>query len=141
MAERQIHHSTLELFNLPKEISDWMDELAKKYGIEHRRFRHNPIDVAIEVFTKSGGDLIETIKAFAASLIHFLQDLASSSIKTAKKQAQTMLGNIWDLIIHGASMLAEDIFDFGKTDRIHHWILGLVLLVIGAILFILALLT
>jgi hypothetical protein len=38
-----------------------------------------------------------------------------------------------DAISSGASMLIDDIMDFGRFDRPHHWMWGIVLIVVGII--------
>jgi hypothetical protein len=43
------------------------------------------------------------------------------------------VANAIDAISAGASMIVDDIMDFGMLDRVHHWLVGLIVLVLGII--------
>jgi len=76
----------------------------------------------------SRGDLL-----CAASAI---RDVVESSIRSL----ESAYANALDMIVTGTAMIADDIADLGKLDRPHHWIWGVVLVVVGVVVLALVLL-
>jgi phosphoglycerol transferase MdoB-like AlkP superfamily enzyme len=82
--------------------------------------------------------LAKAIKCLAdgdiSCFIHTLKDIASSSTKSLSDA----YSNAIDMITTGMAMFIDDIMDFPKTDRPHHWMWGLILVIAGIIILILA---
>ena len=87
--------------------------------------------------------------ALLADAIHDLmvsQDIGkfagavASIIHASLKDLDNALATALDTLATGYTMLADDIHDLGLFDRIHHWIIGLVILILGLIILILVVL-
>jgi hypothetical protein len=64
-----------------------------------------------------------------AGFISAVKDLVDSSIKSV----ENAYANAVDMVTTGLAMIADDILDFGKLDRPHHWLWGLILVVVGIV--------
>jgi hypothetical protein len=74
----------------------------------------------------SRGDMACFSASLASTVDSFLKDPISAFTSAV------------DAISTGASMIMDDIMDFGKVDRVHHWLVGLVLLIAGVIALVVA---
>ena len=67
-------------------------------------------------------------------------DLATAKlytiVKTSLENIYNAFNNAVDTLTTGVSMIMDDIKDVGKIDRIHHWMIGLILVVIAVIILI-----
>jgi len=80
------------------------------------------ITTAIECLSKAN------IPCFANSL----RAVVESSIKDPTNAFISAV----DALSAGASMLIDDIMDVGRFDRIHHWMWGVLLIIVGIIVLI-----
>jgi hypothetical protein len=64
-----------------------------------------------------------------AGFISAVKDLIESSAKSL----ESAYANAVDMVTTGLAMVADDILDFGKLDRLHHWLLGLILVIVGIV--------
>jgi len=69
-----------------------------------------------------------------------VSSVVRKAIEESVKDIRKAFENAFDAVVTGLAMIADDIADFPKVDRLHHWIVGAVILAIGlvAILLILA---
>jgi hypothetical protein len=65
-----------------------------------------------------------------------IRDAVESSIRSL----ESAYANALDMIVTGTAMIADDIADLGKLDRPHHWIWGVILVVVGIVVLALVLL-
>jgi arginyl-tRNA--protein-N-Asp/Glu arginylyltransferase len=65
-----------------------------------------------------------------------IRDVVESSIRSL----ESAYANAIDMIVTGTVMIADDIADLGKLDRPHHWIWGVVLVIVGVVVLALVLL-
>jgi len=63
-----------------------------------------------------------------------------SIIRSSLKDLDNALATALDTLATGYMMLADDIHDLGLFDRLHHWIIGMVILIIGLVILILVVL-
>jgi hypothetical protein len=54
-------------------------------------------------------------------------------IESSAKSLESAYANAVDMVTTGLAMIADDILDFGKLDRLHHWLLGLILVIVGIV--------
>jgi len=64
-----------------------------------------------------------------AGFISAVKDLVESSTRSL----ESAYANAVDMVATGLAMIADDILDFGKLDRLHHWLLGLILVIVGIV--------
>jgi hypothetical protein len=65
-----------------------------------------------------------------------IRDVVESSIRSL----ESAYANALDMIVTGTVMIADDIADLGRLDRPHHWIWGVILVVVGIVVLALVLL-
>jgi len=58
-----------------------------------------------------------------------IRDIVESSIRSL----ESAYANVLDMIVTGTTMIADDIADFGRLDRPHHWLWGVILVVAGVV--------
>jgi hypothetical protein len=68
------------------------------------------------------------------SAAYRIKDIVMSSIK----DVSNAYSNAVDMISAGMAMLIDDIKDFPRLDRPHHWIWGIILMIVGVIVLIIA---
>ena len=75
-----------------------------------------------------------TVECLASRNIACAVDNIRQIIKASMSSIHDAYFHAMDMIATGTAMLMDDIADFGKTDRPHHWMWGLILAVAGALL-------
>lgn len=70
------------------------------------------------------------------ALVSILADIALKTSRSIESAWATAI----DALVSGFAMLADDIRDLGQVDRIHHWMWGLIAIVAGLAILLIALL-
>jgi hypothetical protein len=65
-----------------------------------------------------------------------VKDIILSSIRSVKDSIIYAI----DMMATGAAMIADDIADFPRLDRPHHWIWGLIFIIVGIVIITIAML-
>jgi len=83
-------------------------------------------------------DVIEglIVKGDYKGVVNVLKDIAIQALRDMNAALATGL----DALATGLAMLGDDIHDFGLFDRLHHWIIGLIVLIAGIAILILVIL-
>jgi hypothetical protein len=63
-----------------------------------------------------------------------VKDIIVSSVNSVRDAAIHAI----DMVATGAAMIADDIADFPRLDRPHHWLWGLIFVIIGVVIVALA---
>ena len=61
-------------------------------------------------------------------------------VRDVVRGSEDMPGVLADMVVTGASMIIDDIKDVGKFDRIHHWMYGVVLFIVGMVMLVILML-
>jgi hypothetical protein len=81
-------------------------------------------------------DILDDIaRGDVVSFVKHLRELVESSIRSV----ENAIYNAVDMIASGVAMVMDDVRDFGRVDRPHHWIWGFVLALVGAVVLAVAL--
>jgi len=76
-------------------------------------------------------DVIDSLaRGDTISFMREIKRVVVSSIRSAEDAVY----NAIDMLTSGVAMVADDIKDFGKLDRPHHWLWGIILAVAGIIM-------
>jgi hypothetical protein len=67
-----------------------------------------------------------------ANILCFANSLRAAIESSIRDPVNAFISAI-DALSAGASMLIDDIMDVGKFDRVHHWMWGVILIIVGII--------
>jgi len=76
-------------------------------------------------------DVIDSLaRGDTISFMREIKRVVESSIRSA----EDAIYNAIDMLTSGVAMVVDDIKDFGKLDRPHHWLWGVILAIAGIIM-------
>jgi len=77
--------------------------------------------------------LSDALRSLASGDLAGFAERLRSAVEVALRSAEDAVAEAIDAIATGLAMVFDDLADYGRADRIHHWIVGIVLVAIGVV--------